>query len=570
MQGRSELIARLRQGEKPRVLIIGGGVNGVGTYRDLAAQGISALLVEAEDFASGTSAAPSRLIHGGLRYLETGEAGLVRESLTERNLLLRNACHVVHPQPVWVPLRGWFRGSLAAVLRFFHLTRTPGPKGGVPVKLGLMLYDVFGRAHRTMPNHRMLMASTARREVPVLVPDLRAVAEYYDARITHPERLVAELVADAEADCPASMAIPYLAAGAITEDGVTLTDRLTGESLVFSPEIVVNASGAWVDSTQAALGFGERLIGGTRGSHLVIRDADLARDLGDKMLYFETEDFRACLIYRMEGDRLLLGTTDLRSDDPNDKSCTEAEIDYLFNVLRAVVPSARLTRSQIVFAYAGVRPLPLSKGGATGAISRDHKLITYPANDKRPFPVVALIGGKWTTYRVCSEQIADVVLSHLAAPRLRSTAMLPIGGAQDFPFARKDREIFVQSLARSNGLPAARCTVLSERYGSRSRAVAQAEAAAPGFIDGVPGYGSAEIAMICRDERVTRLADIVLRRTLICFEGAITTEHGLERLADVAARVLGWSVTERANEVSETRALLQGRHRMVIPAAAQI
>ena len=568
MQGRNELIARLRQGERPRVLIIGGGINGVGTYHDLAAQGISALLVEAEDFASGTSAAPSRLIHGGLRYLETGEAGLVRESLTERNLLLRNACHVVHPQPVWVPLRSWFAGSLSAVLRFFHLTRTPGPKGGVPVKLGLMLYDLFGRAHRTMPNHRMLMAASARREVPVLAQDLRAVAEYYDARITHPERLVAELVADAEVDCPSSMAIPYLAAGAITDGGVTLTDRLTGETLIFSPEIVVNASGAWVDSTQAALGFGERLIGGTRGSHLVIRDAQLARDLGDKMLYFETEDFRACLIYRMDGDRLLLGTTDLRSDDPDDKSCTEAEIDYLFKVLRPIVPSARLTRSQIVFAYAGVRPLPLSKAGATGAISRDHKLITYPAKGPRPFPVVALIGGKWTTYRVCGEQIADVVLKNLGAPRLRSTATLPIGGAQDFPFAPKDRAAFVQSLSRTTGLPAARCTVLTERYGSRAKAVAEAEAAAPGFVDGIQGYGTAEIALICRDERVTKLTDIVLRRTLICFEGAITAAHGLDRLADVAAQTLGWTATRRDDEVSQTRALLQGRHRMVIPSGA--
>ena len=135
MQTRQELLARLNAGECPPVLIIGGGINGVGTFRDLAAQGQAALLVEAGDFSSGTSSAPSRLIHGGLRYLETGEAALVRESLTERNLLLKNACHVVHPQTVWVPLDSWFRGSLMAVLRFLHLTRTPGPKGGVPVKL---------------------------------------------------------------------------------------------------------------------------------------------------------------------------------------------------------------------------------------------------------------------------------------------------------------------------------------------------------------------------------------------------------------------------------------------------
>lgn len=563
MQTRDELLARLRAGESPQVLIIGGGINGVGTYRDLAAQGQASLLVEAGDFASGTSSAPSRLIHGGLRYLETGEAALVRESLTERNLLLKNACHVVHPQPVWVPLDSWFRGSLMAVARFLRLTRTPGPKGGVPVKLGLMLYDRFGEAHQTMPNHKMYGAAAALKEMPVLAPSLRAVAEYYDARISHPERLVAELVEDAERDCPQSMAIPYLAAGKLADGGVTLTDVLTGEVFTVRPKVVVNASGAWVDGVQEALGFHERMIGGTRGSHLVIKSADLTRDLAGKMLYFETGDHRACLIYQIGEDRLLLGTTDLRSDDANDKFCTDAEIDYLFRELQVVLPKVRLTRADIIFAYAGVRPLPLTKPGATGAISRDHKLVHYPPTAERPFPLVTLIGGKWTTYRVCGEQIADAVLAQLGAKRRCSTQDMVIGGARDFPFDPSERAAFCTDLAVQSGLSRARCETLATRYGSRARAVALAEAADTAMVEGIDGYSRAEIGLLCRDERVCKLDDIVLRRTLMGFEGVVT-QKGLHNLARLVASLLHWDDVRLAAETAATLKLLQARHRMTI------
>lgn len=564
MQTREALVTRLRSGEVPEVLIVGGGINGVGAYRDLAAQGIAALLVEAGDFASGTSAAPSRLIHGGLRYLETGEAALVRESLTERNLLLRNARHVVHPQICWVPLRSWMGGAVGAVLRFFRLRRTPGPKGAIPVKIGLMLYDAFGRAYQTMPNHRVLMASQARAEVTGISPGIKAVAEYYDARITHPERLVMEIVADAEADSPDSMAIPYLAAGHLSDGKVTLHDRLTGEVFHITPKVVLNASGAWVDQVHAGLGIAQRMIGGTRGSHLVLRNAQVAADLGDRMLYFETDDHRACLIYRMEGDRVLAGTTDIRSDDPDDKFCTEAEIDYIFDVLRPILPNARFDRSQIVFAFAGVRPLPLQNTSATGAISRDHRLEQFGPTKDRPFPMISLIGGKWTTYRVCGEQMADAVMRLMNRNRHTTTKDMPIGGATGLPEDRAARADWLKALSRETGLTIERCTTLASRYGGTARQVALAEQAAPlPAFRGVKGYSPAEIAFICRTERVSKLEDIVLRRTLMAFEGAVTLA-GLAELAATLAPILGWDAQRCETEVAQTATLLRERHRMSI------
>lgn len=565
MRDTADLIGRLRAGDVPDVLIVGGGINGVGVFRDLALQGVPALLVEAGDFASGTSAAPSRLIHGGLRYLETGEAGLVREALVERNRLLRNARHMVHPQPIWIPLRSWFGGSLSAVLRFMRLKRTPGRKGVVPVALGLMLYDRFGKKLRTMPNHRMIGAATARREMPGLTADLRAVAEYHDARITHPERLVLELVADAEADCPGSMAVPYLAAGPVRDGKVTLKNRLSAQTLAVAPRIVVNAAGAWVDRVQGDLGIPGRLMGGTRGTHLVMRNPRLVAALKGRMLYFETSDFRACLALPLDGSHVYVGTTDIRTDDPEDRWFTEAEIDYIFDVLRPILPGIEWRREDAVLVVAGIRPLPFedARVKASGAISRDHRIERFAPQHGRPFETFTLVGGKWTTYRALAEQVADKVLGSLGIARRTSTGDQPIGGARDFPEAGAERDAWLRALADDTGVPLARCAVLAGRYGAAARRFARAERDDRRVFHDLDGYTPAEIGLICKTERVSRLEDIVLRRTLMGFEGR-TARPALEAVADVAADTLGWDAARRGMEIERTVALLKDRYRVAL------
>ncbi len=386
MRTRDEAIAAVRAGaNEPAIIIAGGGINGIGLYRDLALQGVPAVLVDKADFASGTTAAPSRLIHGGLRYLETGEFELVRESVVERNHLIRNAPHLVKPLPVWVPAFNWFGGILSAGLRFLKLKKTPGAKGILVVKLGLVFFDRFGRKNRMMPDHRLVSRAELARRMPGLSPRVTAIAEYYDARLTHPERLALELVGDAERDCPQSVAVPYMALAGHAGDTVTLRDEISGEEVTVRAKLVVNCTGAWADEADGKLGIDKRLIGGTRGSHLVMRRPDIARQLGDGMLYFETRDFRACLVYALDDDLILLGTTDIRAQNPDTVACSDEEIDYLFDVLDQVLPNSRAKREEIVFAYAGIRPLPYSGEGATGAISRDHSLKVFEPDDKRRF-----------------------------------------------------------------------------------------------------------------------------------------------------------------------------------------
>lgn len=570
MRTRVEAIAALKAAAAGEpILIVGGGINGIGLFRDLSLQNVPALLVDKADFASGTSAAPSRLIHGGLRYLETGEFALVRESVIERNHLLGNAHHLVKPLPVWVPAFNWFGGVLSAGLRFLKLKKTPGAKGILVVKLGLVFFDRFGRANSTMPGHRIVSRGELRRRMPGLSPKVSAVAEYYDARLVHPERLALELIKDGERDCPASAAVPYMALAGSDGETVVLRDELSHEEIRLRPRLVVNCTGAWADEANRQLGIEGRLIGGTRGSHLVMRRPDIARQLADGMLYFETRDFRACLVYALDADHILLGTTDIRAADPDHATCSEEEIDYLFDVLEQVMPGSAARREEIVFAYAGIRPLPYSGEAATGAISRDHFLREFEPDGTRRFPVSTLVGGKWTTYRACAEQIADSVLSRLGLKRRRSTLDAPIGGAVNFPNDAAERQEIARMLAAHYALDETVAAALVRRYGSQAEDVAKRVAADGGEdVDEMGLYRAGEIRWIAEQERVTHLADIVLRRTLMPFENAVT-QASLERIAQIAGEALGWDAARRRQEIAATVATLEGRYRVRIAPGAR-
>jgi len=560
MRRRDDVLNEIRAQPDVEVLIVGGGINGVGLLRDLAAQGVGALLVERGDFCSGTSAAPSRLIHGGLRYLETGEFALVRESVEERNRLLMNAPHLVVPLAVWVPLNNWWAGLARAPARFFGWTRSPGRKGAIVTKLGLVFYDWFGRKIGGVPRHRLVGGADLRRAMPSISKQVKLVAEFFDARLVHPERLTLELIADAERDCPEALAASYLALVSSEGDTVTLQDALGGEHIQVRPRLVINTTGAWVDQVDAQMGVHHRFIGGTRGAHLVLRHPLLARELGARMLYFETQDHRICLAYCLTDDLVLLGTTDIRTDDPDDCRCTEAEIDYLFRELGIAMPELPARREQIVFSYAGVRPLPAADGTVAGAISRDHSVRLLPAQGDRPFDILTLVGGKWTTYRACAAQIADDVLARLRRQRRVDTARLPIGSGRDWPADPAERQARVDRLSTTSGLAPALVALLWDRYGCEASNVAAivATTGAAAICD-LPTYTVGEMVHIAQHQRIGRLADVVLRRTLIAIEGRCT-EAALRMIATIIGGELGWDAHRQAQEVAGTLKLLRQRH----------
>jgi len=560
MLARDVVLGRMRAIEQPDVLIIGGGINGIGVFHDLACQGLSSLLVERGDFCSGTSAAPSRLIHGGLRYLETGELSLVRESLVERNRLLLNAPHVVKPIRIWVPLRGWTGGVFDAIGRLLHLKRDPGRKGALVVKMGLLIYDLFGASLRTMPRHRFVAPGERREVLPALAPDIRAIAEYYDAKITMPERLGLELLDDAEETCPGAVALPYVEVAGLNDSAIRLRDVIGGTTYEVRPRLVVNCTGAWLDRVDERLDIHERMIGGTKGSHLVLRHPVLAEQLRDIMLYFETEDHRICLVYALNASHVLLGTTDMPTEEPDEPVCTQEEVDYLYAALREFMPGLAISDDQIVFAYAGVRPLPLTEGAVAGTISRDHELRMFEPNSTRPFPVLSLVGGKWTTYRACAEQISDSVLARLGIARRTCTAEVAIGGGRGWPADPASRARLMLKHSQMCGLSSERVETLFDRYGARAIPfLEQLPAAGETMLRNLPGYSAQEISFLVKRERVARLEDVLLRRTSIALLGDATAPV-IQEIGSIVGGDLGWTEERICDEIAATTQLLLNRH----------
>ena len=315
----------LRERPDVDVLIIGAGVNGIAVFRELALQGLRVLLVDKGDFCSGTSAASSHMMHGGLRYLENGEFRLVREALLERNRLLRNAPHHVKPLPTTMPLFRRFSGLLNAPLNFLGLARRPSARGALVVRIGLLAYDWFTRVGRALPTHRFEGRAEARRRRPALNPDILCTATWYDAWLASPERLCIELVGDGVAAHEEAFALNYVSAQAGQGATVTLRDEETGEELEVRPRLVVNAGGPWIDGVNRRLGTPTRWIGGTKGAHLVLAHDALHAACAGHELFFETPDGRIVLFFPLE-ERVLLGTTDIPADDPDSVAVSEEEI----------------------------------------------------------------------------------------------------------------------------------------------------------------------------------------------------------------------------------------------------
>ena len=518
------------------VVIIGGGINGLATFRDLAMQGVRVLLVERGDFASGASAASSHMIHGGIRYLENGEFRLVRESVRERNGLLRIAPHHVAPLATTIPIQGVFSGILAAPLRFLtHKQRTPKARGAVLIKIGLTIYDLFSRDGGTVPRHRFHGRRASHRELPELAPDFRFTATYYDASLRDPERLALDVALDGEsagARGTEATALNYVEAVGGDANGVVVRDVLTGTEQTITARVIVNASGPWTDLTADALGQPSALMGGTKGSHIVLDNPELLAATGGREIFFEHQDGRIVLVYPLKG-RVLVGTTDLEADPSEPAVCTEDEVDYFFDLVAQVFPDVRVDRSQIVYRFSGIRPLPRHDDMVPGFVSRDYRIVDTEGPGA---PMLNLVGGKWTTFRALGEHLADRVLALLQRERRVSTENLAIGGGRDAPRPAAE-DAWVRALL--GGVRAAPGRGLLGRDGQHGPVV-------PGCLAGAHDeailgdrLSTREVAYFVEHEKATRLNDVLLRRTDLTYTGDLTGDV-FDRIARAFAEAAGW------------------------------
>nr|WP_246461348.1 glycerol-3-phosphate dehydrogenase/oxidase [Mesorhizobium sangaii] len=541
------------------VVILGAGINGAGLFRDLCAQGVSCLIVDKADFGSGTSAAPSRLIHGGLKYLETGEFGLVAQSTLERNLLLQNAPHYVSPLPTVIPIFSWSKGMLAALRTLFGSTSAPRSRGALLIKIGLMIYDFYGSRNQVMPRHRMVGRRQALSEMPALNPSIVATGTYYDAKISHPERLVLELILDGLQANAGSASANYTALES-SANGMLTFQPENGGAFSVRPKLVVNAAGPWIDDVNALLGAPSKMIGGTKGSHILLKHDELVKSLAGRMLYFEADDGRICLVYDYLG-LALVGSTDIKADNPDEVRCEPDEVDYLLESVRTLLPGMIFEHAQIVYAYSGIRPLPASDASLPGLISRDHSAPVAEPDRDRPFAVISLVGGKWTTFRGFAEEVADAILDRLRRSRKVTTQSMPIGGGKDFPANAASRASWLAQARTETNVEEPRLDQLLSRYGTRALEIATHGPADEGELPDSDSYSRSEIDYIVRNEFVEHLADIVMRRSTLAIGGSLTSRD-LQEIAMIAGRALGWNAKRIAQEVEAAVVELEGRNLM--------
>lgn len=369
------------------VIIIGAGINGAGIARDATMRGLKVLLLDKGDIASGASSASTRLIHGGLRYLEHFEFGLVRESLRERETLLRIAPHLVRP--------------LAITLPIYNQSK----RGRATIRAGMIAYDLLSWG-KSLPRHRMLSRAETLKQSPGLNQEgLLGSAQYFDAQAEFAERLVVENVLDARER--GADVITYAPVTKLTVEG-RVEFLLDGETHSAHASLIVNAAGPWVDQLlERAPVESERLIGGTKGSHIVVPPFPGA---SKSAIYLEAQsDWRPFFIIPWNGN-YLIGTTDVRfEDDPDEVRSESWEIDYLLAETNRAFPDAGVTRDRILFTYSGVRPLPWTRNEDEQSITRRHFIRQHP----RMKNLLSIVGGKLTTYRSLAEECVDLIFQKL-------------------------------------------------------------------------------------------------------------------------------------------------------------
>ncbi|WP_084815996.1 glycerol-3-phosphate dehydrogenase/oxidase [Frondihabitans sp. Leaf304] len=557
-------VSRIKERPTAQVLIIGGGINGIATFRDLALQGVDVVLVERNDYGSGASAASSHMIHGGIRYLENGEFRLVRESVEERNGLLKIAPHYVKPLQTTMPIFSTFSGLMNAPLRMLtHKQRSTKERGAVLIKVGMTLYDSFSRDGGTVPRHKFLTKSAALRDMPALNKNLKYTGTYYDASVHEPERLALDVLKDGIAAGNRGAAgskarsANYLEAVGAQDGGVLVRDVVTGDEFTITAPVVINASGPWTDLTNKVFGAESQFMGGTKGSHIVVDHPALLKATNGRELFFENNDGRIVLIYPLKG-RVLIGTTDLEADMNEPAICTEEEVDYFFDLVKHVFPTISITRDDIVYRYSGVRPLPKHDDLAAGFVSRDYRIVETEVASLPKTKVLSLVGGKWTTFRALSAHLSTEATTRLGVGRTVDTTGMAIGGGKGFPTLPGDRARWITD--HQGGLDRDQVDRLLTRYGTRAEDVIETLLDQPSEpLASDNQFTAAEIAYFAENEDAVHLIDVVLRRTNLAFVGGVTIEL-LSELAGILQTSLGWSDDARDAEIEDTLEILRTFH----------
>lgn len=511
------------------VVVIGGGVTGAGVALDAVSRGLSVALVEARDLASGTSSRSGKIFHGGLRYLEQLNFGLVREALVERDLMVDRLCpYLVRPVKFLIPLtRVWERPYIGAGVALYDLLRLTGS--------------------RATPGHRHLSRRATLAEFPGLRPErVRGGIQYYDVRVDDARHTLTVARTAARLGCEV---LTRAAAVAVHRDatgvtGVRVRDELTGAEADVAARTVVNATGVWAERTQRLAGEHGVSVTPSMGAHLMVPGGRIDARTG---LIARAAD--SVFIIRRWFDSWLLGTTDSAwhgsLDDP---VAPRADVDFLLGEANRWLRRP-LKRADVIGVYAGLRPLVSASGPSTAALSRDHAVLEGPPG------MITVVGGKYTTYRVMARDVVDALALRLpwrVPPS--ATETLPLFGVVGWAELAER----VEDIAADSGLPVERIEHLLGRYGGATSELLDLIADRPELarpLPGAPRYIAAEVAYAVAAEGAVELADVLMRRTRISIESTDAGRTAARAVADLMAEALDWSDARRDEELARYAAL---------------
>ena len=496
-----------------QVVILGGGINGVALARECARAGKRTLLVEQNDFASGVTSRSTRIIHGGLRYLEHGEIDLVRESVRERERLLRERSHLVHP------------------VHFLFLLNEQSQRSAMKVRAGLWLYQRFA-ARRSADLSEMELKRVER---ALDAGHQWTIFNYEDAQCEFPERLVAEwMIEAAEAGAVVRNHCEVLAVN-VTQGrarGVLLRDRITGKDERVEAGWIVNCTGPWADRIcqRSSIRTGKPMLGGVRGSHIVLPRFSGAPSVG---LYTEAADGRPIFVLPWN-EQMLVGTTEVEdTGDPAKTAPANEEIEYLLRTVSKLFPKAKISAHDIKYAFAGVRPLPNSPGNKASAVTRRHFLHDHTADGAAR--LISVIGGKLTTAASLARECARKI--GIPVPEPTMMAMGP-GSSLD---PMLDQEII--EIARAGSVSEETARGLMEWHGPRAMDIARMALVSAELRAPVCPHSShivAEVVEAYRREFAITLGDVLLRRVPVAL-GACWSESCSREAALRIGAVMGWN-----------------------------
>jgi glycerol-3-phosphate dehydrogenase len=521
------------------LIIIGGGINGAGIALDAALRGLSVLLVDKDDFGSATTSASTKLIHGGLRYLEYYEFSLVRESLRERELLLKNAPHLVRPLLLKVPIY------------------KENKRNSLTIQAGMILYDLLS-FDKSLPNHKLIWKGRKGKleeiEPGLNQNNLKSMVFYYDCQVNFPERLCLELILSANE--AGAYTLNHHEVTKITDENsdqkkVFIKNNLSGEQIQVSGKIVVNAGGPFVDEISSIIDSKiDKKIHGTKGSHIIIKKFDN----GPKdALYVEAkQDGRPFFIIPWR-DYYLVGTTDIYFDEDLDNiAITIDEINYLLFELNHFFLNENLNHDDILYSYSGIRPLPYEPGKKEGQVTRKHIVFDHGKHDGNE-NILSVIGGKLTTYRNLAEDCVDLVCEKLEKNNLRSqTKSYPIFGGYGIKNLDHYKETLAEDFGKTYNLPKNTIEYLIDYYGSKFKGVLELISTNSALRETICQNNLdilAQVVYAIKYEKAKTLEDILIRRTGIGTSACLGLDC-VEKVAKVAASYFNWKNREKKEAIN--------------------